>query len=66
MGIYDEASIKANRQGPMEREIVRCRNYIEHRRNENSKTVWSGYERLIKKWSEEELNNSDKPQTGKI
>lgn len=66
MGIYDEESIKANRKGPMEREFIRCKNYIEYRRHQSSKTVWIAYERLINKWDNELLKNNDRPQTGKI
>ena len=66
MGIYDEASIKANRKGAMEREFIRCKNYIEYRRHQSSKTVWIAYERLIKKWDEELLKSEDRSQTGKI
>lgn len=66
LGIYDEESIKVNRRGPMEREFIRCKNYIEYRRHQSSKTVWIAYERLIKKWEDELLKNSDRPQTGRI
>ena len=66
MGAYDEESIKAYRRGPMEREFVRCKNYIEYRRHQSSKTVWIAYERLIKKWDEELLTSADRKQTGKI
>jgi len=66
MGIYDEDIIKVNRRGPMERELIRCKNYIEYRRHQSSKTAWIGYERLIKKWDAELLNSNDKKRTGKL
>ena len=66
LGMYDEVSIKENRKGPMEREFIRFKLYIDHRRNESSQTAWIAYERLIKKWNEELLRGNDKPPTGKI
>lgn len=66
LGTYDEPSIKANRKGPMEREIIRFKYYIEYRRHQTSKTAWVAYERLIKKWDDESLKGSDREPTGRI
>ena len=66
LGTYDEDSIKANRKGPMEREFVRCKYYIEYMRHQSSKSIWIAYERLINKWDEEFLKSSDRKPTGKI
>ncbi|WP_089727287.1 DUF4760 domain-containing protein [Candidatus Thiosymbion oneisti] len=60
MGIYDVEVIKAHRRGAMERTFVNFKNYIEHRRNQISKTLWTAYERLIKKWEDESLKGFDR------
>lgn len=66
LGTYDEASIKANRRGPMEKELVLFKNYIEYRRRQSNPRAWIDYERLINKWHQETLGDNDREQTGSI
>ncbi len=64
LGTYDENTIKANRKGAMQREYNRFKNYIEFRRDSGNKGSWKGFERLIRKWEEEELRANDKSILG--
>ncbi len=65
-GVYDETLIKSNRRGSMEREFIRCRYYIDHRRNESNKTAWSEYQRLIEKWQHGDIQSGDLEPTGNL
>jgi hypothetical protein len=64
--VYDEKIIKVNRLSPMERDIIRCRYYIDYRRNESSRTTWSGYQRLMEKWRNDDLRSGDLEPTGNL
>ncbi len=66
LGTYDEATIKANRKGTMEREFSRFKHYIQYRRDQGNKTAWCSFERLIKKWHEESISSLDREPTGRI
>ena len=66
LGTYDEKTIKSIQKSPMEREIVRFREYIQQRRDEGSTRAWIAYERLVNEWKHEDLAVLERDKTGKI
>ena len=66
LGTYDEETIKAIQKSPMEREIIRFREYIQLRRDEGSKRAWIAVEQLVNKWKKEDLVVLERDKTGKI
>ncbi|MEL6721853.1 MAG: DUF4760 domain-containing protein [Pseudomonadota bacterium] len=65
-GTYDEKIIKVNRSSSMQKEFTRCRYYIDHRRNETSRTAWSGYQKLIEKWQNDDMKSIHLEPTGNL
>lgn len=66
LGIYDEATIRAHRESAMTRALANFGSYIKYRRDCGSKMAWVGYERLVRKWTDEIASQHHKPPTGRI
>lgn len=66
LGTFDELTVKVNRKGAMERDFAKFREYIFHRRDLVSQTLFVEQEKLITKWREETLAQSTRQTTGKI
>ncbi len=66
LGIYDELTVKINRRGAIERDFAKFREYIEHRRDLISSTLFIEIEKLINKWRDETINQSTRNVTGKL
>lgn len=66
LGIYDEATVRANRESTMIKALANFRSYIEYRRDCGSKTAWIGYEKLVRRWINESVDQHQKPPTGRV
>ena len=66
LGIFDEITLKTNRRGAMERDFAKFRNYIMHRRDQVSKTLFIEQEKITTRWHEELLSKSSREVTGDI
>ncbi len=66
-GLYDEEIIKNGKKSSMIRYFFLFKNYIDFKRKErNSETLWSEYERLIDKWKFEDTQKEQRKKLGSI